>query len=106
MTDHAVALHCIAVQFNDLFAACRLMQPVNILRDDCTQLPLFFPFCELQMCRIRFCLIAQNPFSLKPEEFLRVVFQQPDTEIGFRRQTVFLPVKPLFPAKIRKSALC
>ena len=92
VTDHAVAVHGVAVKLYHLFVARRLMQTVDILGDHSTQLSLLFPFSQFQVSGIGLNVKAQYPLALEFKKRVGVVFQQSGTEIGSGREIILFCV--------------
>ena len=94
-----------AMQLQNLTAARRLMQPVNVLRDDGFQLALRFPLRQLSVGGVGLRSGQPQLFMVKAIVFLRVFLKKRVGQNLLRRILVFLIVKPVHAAEIRDAAL-
>ena len=101
----AVVAQGAAVQLVHGFAACRLMQAVNVLGDHCPQLALLLQLCQPQMGGVGLCPLYDQLVAVKTVKFLRVFLPEGMAEDGFGRVVVFLVVQPVHAAEIRDAAL-
>ena len=88
------------------FAACGLMQTVDVLGDHRPQLTLLLQLCQPQMGGIGLCTLYDQLIAVKTVEFLRVFLPEGMAEDGFGRVVVFLVVQPVHAAEIRDAAFC
>ena len=59
-----------SVQLQHLFAACCLVQPVDILGNDRFQLSFLLQLRQRQMRPVRLCIREQHLIAVKPVKFL------------------------------------
>ena len=99
-----VAVHA-AVQLQHVFAARRLVQAVNVLRDDGFQLTGLLQPRKGKVRRVRLRLRVQHFVAVKAEELLRPAFEKIVGQNFLRRPAVFLVIQPVRAAEIRDAGL-
>ena len=95
------------MKLQHIFASCRLMKSVYVLRDHCLQLPLLLPLCKLPVCLVRPCRSSRKKdlLIIKAEEFLRMLIVKGVTQNRLWRIVVLLVVQSVHASEIRNSAL-
>ncbi len=99
----AVTVHA-PMKLIDLFAPRKLMQTVDILRDDGAQFPRLFPFGKLIVSGVRLRAQKQHFFTIKPIELFRVLLKIAGAQHSLGRNRVFHAVQPVLRTEIGNSA--
>ena len=89
-----------AMQFKYFFAACHLMETVNVLGNDSLQLPFRFPLRKFQVSRIGFCPRCNQFVTIKFIKFFGTPNKERMTKNGFGRILVLQMIQPVYTSKI------
>ena len=104
---HAVVAHDGAVELVDFFAACHLVQAVDVLCDDGGELAVAFQLGEFVVDGA-WAVVGRDHFgAVEFKEFFGVGVEKAAAEHGFRVVfEAFLVVKAVFAAEVRNAAFC
>ena len=89
-----------AVQFQHGFAACFLMESVDVLGDDGAQTASLFQCSKEMMCRIGLGFKGEHLVAVETVELLRMAAEEGSRQDGFRRKCVCLVVQPVHAAEV------
>ena len=93
------------MQLEDIFAACLLVQAVDVLRDDGAELARLFERGKLFMRLVRLIVEREHFFAVKAEEILRVLIEKRVAQNRLRWVLKFLMVQAVRAAEIRNAGL-
>ena len=81
------------------------MKSVNILGNDCLQLALLLPLCQLPVCRIGLGRETKHLILIKTEELFRLLPVKGMTQNGFRRVIILLMIQSIHTPEVWDSTL-
>lgn len=92
----------------NVFAACKLVQPVDILSYNGRKFALRFKFCKCSMRGIRLCVSCEKKCFIVSEEYIGLAYEKCMRKQLFGRVTELLNgfKNSVFTAKIRNAAFC
>ena len=93
------------MQLEDIFAACLLVQAVDVLRDDGAELARLFERGKLFVRLVRLVAEREHFFAVKAEEILRILIEKRVAQNRLRRVLKFLMVQAVCAAEIRNAGL-
>ena len=94
-----------AVQLEHILAPGRLMQPVDILRDDGLQLPLALQLGKAQVRAVGLGTVHDELVPMKFVVFLRMRHEKRVAQDRLGRIVILLVIEAVHTAKIRNAAL-
>ena len=92
------------MQLQHIFAACQLVQPINVLGDDGSQLALLFQLGQPQMRGVGPGTGHDQLFAVKIIKFFGFFLKKGMAQNFLRRVFVLLVIQPVHAAKIRNAA--
>ena len=102
---HAVVAHNGAVEFVHFFTASELVQAVDVLRDDGTELAFALQLSEFEMHSAWAVVWCDHFCAIEVEEFFGVGIKKAAAEHGLRVVLeALLMIEPILAAKIRDAA--
>ena len=94
------------MEINDAFAARGLMEPVDVLRDDGTELSFLLELRETPVRRVRLHRFIRDELgAVKAEKLFGVPLKERMAQNRLRGIFVLLPVQPVCTAEIRDAGL-
>ena len=93
------------MQLEDIFAACLLVQAVDVLRDDGAELARLFERGKLFMRLVRLIVEREHFFTVEAEKILRILIEKCVAQNRLRRVLKFLMVQAVRAAEIRNAGL-
>ena len=94
-----------SVQLQHLFAACLLVQTVNILGDNRLHLPCPLQLSKLSVRRIRLSVQGKHLILVKPVEFIGLSHKEAMADNRLRRILVLDMIEAILAPEVRNSAL-